>query len=157
MFSSGSSRGVLALMLFLAACSSLSRPTSAPQPLPSPTGAWTMTLHQSGGFVGVSLTTEISSDGRLTATDDRSGRTVQQNLPADTMRHLIQLYSQAVIATPEGPQGACADCFLYDLQIVSGGRTTQVHADDTTLEASGASDLVTFLGQLHDTALRAAP
>jgi hypothetical protein len=116
-----------------------------------------MKLDQSGGIAGVSLSLEISSDGRLTATDARSGRTVVQDVPQDNMRRLTQLYSAVLTATPKSLPSACADCFIYDLQVRSAGGIVQIHADDTTLADSGAAELIAFLRQLRDDALRPSP
>jgi hypothetical protein len=73
------------------------------------------------------------------------------------MAQLFELYSGVALVTPQAPGGVCADCFLYDLQIHDGGSLIQVRADDTTLDESGAGELVKFLGQLRDRALRSAP
>ena len=77
-------RSVLVLVFAsLAACGPLLRAEPSPKPLPSPASFWTINLKQSGGFAGVSLSLEVSSDGRLVATDERSGRKVEQVLPPD--------------------------------------------------------------------------
>ncbi len=128
-----------------------------PQPLPSPTGSWTMTLTQSGGFAGVSLKVTVSSDGQLTAEDVRSGRTISKQLPPETMTKLAELYQASAPVTSQHVNSNCADCFLYDLQISSGGHIVTVKADDTTLNASGAADLVRLLRQLRDEALKTQP
>lgn len=156
MFRIGPLRSILALAVCLAACSPRS-PFSAPQPLPSPGASWSVQLNQSGGFIGVKLNVQVSSDGRLTAEDQRAGRTVTQQLPPEALARLLRLYS-SIIPPPSGPQqSACADCFLYDLQLNSEGQTIQIHADDTTLASSGAADLIAYLQQLRDSALRSKP
>jgi hypothetical protein len=158
MFKSQLLRTAIAFMItFLVACGTVLAPTTAPQPLPSPGNSWIMKLDQSGGIAGVSLSLEITSDGRLTAKDDRSGRLVVQDVPQETMSRLMQLYSAVPAATPKSLPSACADCFIYDLQMSSAGSLVQIHADDTTLANSGAADLISFLRQLRDTALRSSP
>ena len=158
MFKSQLLRTALAFMITsLVACGTVLAPTSAPQPLPSPGSSWTMKLDQSGGIAGVSLSLEITSDGRLTAKDERSGRVVVQDVPQEAMGRLMQLYSAVQAATPKPLPSACADCFIYDLEVSSGEGLVQIHADDTTLADSGAADLIAFLRQLRDTALRSSP
>ncbi len=144
----------LALMAFLAGCARPLPTSSAPQPLPSPAADWTMTLTQSGGFAGVMLKVVVSSDGKLTAEDQRSGRTVTQHLTADAVARLASLSSGLVVTTPAESRSGCADCFIYDLQVDAGGRSVQIHADDTTLADSGAEDLIRTLQGLRDAALR---
>jgi hypothetical protein len=154
MFKHGLLRTTLALITFLTACGRVLPATTAPQPLPSPGEAWTIKLTQSGGFAGVHLTVEVSSNGQLKAEDQRSGRTVLQNLSPASMTELNRLFSKALAATAAPPRSGCADCFIYDLEVTSAGNTSAIRVDDTTLEASGAAELITFLRQLRDRALK---
>ena len=147
---------ILFLSLFMSACGPAKPTEVIPQPLPSPTGDWTVTLTQSGGFAGVLLTVEVSSDGQLKAEDQRSQRSVTQMLSPQTMARLRQLISNATVSSGPIPRSGCADCFIYDLTIASDGNSSQVHVDDTTLNNSGAADLITFLRQLRDNALSAS-
>ncbi len=142
-------------LIFLSACALAPRPTklSSPVPLPSPVGKWALKLTQSGGIAGVMLTVEVSSDGQLKAEDQRSGRSVTQVLPPQTMAELQRLISATAISTPGAPRSGCADCFIYDLEIQSNGNSTRVHADDITINDSGAADLILFLRKLRDSAL----
>jgi hypothetical protein len=144
----------LALMGLLAGCARPLLSPSDPQPLPSPTADWKISLTQSGGFAGVMLEVIVSSDGKLTAQNQRSGRMVTQNLTADTIARLGGLSSGIVAATPVVTHSGCADCFVYDLVVESGGRSVQIHADDTTLANSSAEDLIQVLQGLRDAALR---
>ncbi len=156
MFRIGPFQSILALAVFLAACSPRSS-FSTPQPLPSPGANWSVQLTQSGGFIGVHLTVQVTNDGRLTAEDQRAGRTVTQDLPPGAMANLRHLYSGLTVPTPGPVQSACADCFLYDLRLTSDGQTLQFHADDTTLASSGAAEMIAYLQQLRDSALRSTP
>lgn len=160
----------LMAMLFLSACGPAVLQAEGPQPFASPvdlqtqpsfSGPWSLSLTQSGGFAGVMLTVQVSSDGKLTAEDQRSGRSVTQTLPAGTLAKLAELTSSvASTASGAGPKpqkSSCRDCFLYDLQVTSAGRTARIQADDTTLGASGAQELIGLLRQLRDGALRGQP
>src|SRR5512141_3196161 len=157
MFKYGLLSSTLVLILFQAACGPLLPAGGAPQPLPSPGESWTVKLTQSGGFAGVLLTVEVSSNGQLKAEDARSGRSVTKSVPPETLAQLVRLYARASIATPAASHSGCADCFLYDLELSSGGRVTTIHADDTTLADSGAADLIALVRQLRDQALKSAP
>lgn len=148
---------VLFGMAFGSACGVVFPSYPGPQPLPSPEGDWTLTLRQTGGFMGVQLQVEITSAGQLTATDERSGRTATQTLPAQSMSRLRQLMAEARIPAGGGTPSACADCFIYDLTIKSGSGTMSMRADDVTLGGSGAADLITYLTDLRDSALRSQP
>jgi hypothetical protein len=158
MFRTALLRSTLAVVFgLLTACSLLTPLAPEPQPLPSPAAAWTIKLDQSGGFAGVQLSVEVTSDGRLTAQDQRSGRSVVEDLPPEKVVALLRMYSTTRVTTPQAPHGGCADCFFYDLSMISGGQQTQVALDDTDLADSGAADLVKYLQDLRDSALRSAP
>jgi hypothetical protein len=158
MFNNRSFAAVLIIGLFLSACgpAQIVPPAGQLQPLPSPTESWQLSFVQSGGFAGVQLKLGVSSDGRLTAQDLRSGKTATKQLDAATLNKISGLVSTLALSASQSPGSACADCFLYDLQLTTGGRTIQVHADDTTLAASGAQDLIALLQQLRDGALKSA-
>ena len=145
------------LVALVSACGPAQLQPSGPQPLPSPSASWSLSLSQSGGIAGVSLKLDISSDGQLTAADQRSGRSVSQSLPPETMAKLTALYAVLALVTAQSPASTCADCFIYDLEVTSSGRVVSVHADDTTLNASGAGDIIRYLRQLRDTALKSQP
>jgi hypothetical protein len=148
---------MLPMVALLSACG-LARPGSAtPQSLPSPAGNWTVELTQSGGFAGVQLNLEVTSAGQLTATDERSGRTVTQTLSAETMVELRRLIAQAGVSGAGGNPSACADCFVYDLMLKSDSGTIQMRADDVTLGDSKAQALISYLRTLRDSALASQP
>ncbi len=148
---------VLGLVMLASACGPAQLVPPDPQPLPSPAASWTINLMQSGGFAGVALTIQVTSDGRLTAEDQRAGRSVSVDLPPETVAKLAQLYSESLAATAQPKQTGCADCFIYDLELRSGGRIVSVHADDTNLNDSGATELIRMLQQLRDNALKGQP
>ncbi len=156
---------LLILGFFLAACGPAIIVPPDVQPLPSPSGSqlpsagpWTVSLVQTGGFAGVDLKVVVSSDGRMTAENVRSGKKVSKMLDAGDLAKLAPLAASVGAQAPQSPQHSdCADCFLYDLQVTSGGRSVHVQADDTTLAASGAQGLITLLQQLRDDALKGQP
>ncbi len=146
-----------AIAILLAACGPARLESTDPLPLPSPSGSWHLSLTQSGGFAGVMLNVDVSSDGKLIAQDQRSGKTVTEQLPPATLAKLIALTPTVLAPTSQGPRTGCVDCFLYDLEITSASGTVRLHADDTTLADSGAEQLIQLLQQLRDSALRSQP
>jgi hypothetical protein len=46
---------------------------------------------------------------------------------------------------PEKTPHSCADCFIYDLQILSHEGKFSAQVDDISIEESGLSDLVMYL------------
>jgi hypothetical protein len=157
MFNNALLRRIWILAVLLAACAPVVNNPATPQPLPSPVGDWTLKLTKSGGFAGVLLTVEVSSDGHLTATNQRSGQSVSEALPPATLAKLTQLYPDALLAAPSAPHSGCADCFVYVLEFSSGGKLVRTQVDDTTLSGSGAAELIRYLQQLRDRALSTQP
>jgi hypothetical protein len=49
---------------------------------------------------------------------------------------------------------ACADCFIYDLEIQENGKNFAVQLNDISLPNSGLESLVTYLRGLIETALK---
>lgn len=143
--------------LFLSACGLRKPATPSPQPLPSPADNWTVQLIQSGGLIGVQLTVDVSSAGRLYVADQRAGRSVNQTLPPATIAQVRQLASSIRTPSNAPSSSACADCYVYDLEIRSDAGIISVHADDVTLKDSGAAALVALLQKLRDNALASQP
>jgi hypothetical protein len=148
---------VIAALGGLALSVACARPLASspnPEPLPSPAARWTVTLTQSGGFAGMMRTVMVSSDGKLTAQDQRSARSVTQDLTPDTVGRLGTLVGALGAIMPVAPHSSCADCFVYDLKVDAGGHSVELHADDTTLAGSGAEALIRALEALRDAALK---
>jgi hypothetical protein len=147
-------QGVLSISILLSGCV-LTRPT--PQALPTPSKSWTVKLTQSGGFAGVLLIIEVSSDGHLNAQDERAQRSVAQTLSDETIARMSSLISNTKLSRGAVPSSGCADCFIYDLEIRSDGQVVEGRVDDVTIGDSGAADLIAFLRELRDAALRSHP
>ena len=149
---------ILVAMFVLSACSALSpTPADPPQPLASPADSWAISLTQSGGFIGMMQTVEISSDGQLKAEDQRAGKQVTRTLPPATIARLARMYSSLLGKPAQTVPSVCADCFVYDLQIMNGSARVHMQLDDTSLADSGAGALVSLLQQLRDEALGSQP
>ena len=127
-----------------------------PPPVPSPARNWTVVLAQSGGFAGVNLVVRVASDGEITAQDGRNGRETTKHLSDSDLKELERLLANVNLGDSSAEPSACADCFLYELEITGFGQTTHWRGDDTTLETSGMGDVIRFLGKLRDEALAVA-
>src|SRR5512142_1246459 len=143
------------LALALAACGPAVVSPPASQASPAPAQDWTVKLTQSGGFAGVLLTVQVSSDGTLIARNERAGSSVTKSLPPEATAQIASFAAGLAAATSATPRSGCADCFLYRLEVTSGGRSAAIDADDTTLAGSGAAELIQLLQRLRDEALRA--
>lgn len=148
-------RAILVLLIFTmfaSACGPLIPVTTAPevplatQSLPDLGESWTLKMSHTGGIMGLSRSIEISSDGKYTVTDERQNTTVEGQLSADKLSKLQDLLISSVRnSSPRGPNGACADCFIYTIEFSGGGKTFTATVDDTTIGDSGLEPLVTFL------------
>ncbi len=152
-----SSLSLLIAFIFLSSCGTAKPLEPIPQPLASASGYWNVKLTQSGGIAGVLLTVEVSSDGQLKAEDQRSQRNASKILPSQTTVELEGLVNNAIVSTKRVPQSACADCFIYDLEIHSGDKIIQIHVDDATINDSSAQGLITTLLKIRDEALNPTP
>jgi len=127
-----------------------------PPPVPSPDLGWSMQLVQTGGFAGVNLIIRVTSAGDGEAHDLRTGRAAPLRLSAGELAELDNLRRTLPAQQTTLRPSACADCFTYELEVVSKARTIRVQADDTALSASGAQTLIDYLRELRDRALSGA-
>ncbi len=122
----------------------------------APAIEWTtIKMSQSGGFIGLSRSIEISADGKYIAVDNRANKTVNGELSADelfALNKLVAGYKSANVMKPENT--GCADCFVYDLQIQGSGKNISAQLNDVTLPKSGMEALVNFLRETIDKALK---
>jgi len=151
---------VLALCV-LAACAPLSTPTPlatptspAKQALPALEGKWTMKLTHSGGIMGLMRSIEISSDGKFIVRDERANETVNGRLSEKELNGLKGIVAESRYRSLPSPEGTiCADCFVYNLEIQSAGKSFQVQLNDITLPESGLDALVSYLLSLLEESL----
>jgi len=144
----------MTLVAFLCACAPSPGAIPTGQVATSPAGNWKIEFTQSGGFIGISRSVEVTSAGHFVATDKRSGTSAKKELSPEELGALSKLFSQALAAEQPHKPSACADCYIYDLVLTSDGRSTQLHLDDTNLPKSDAEPLVTHLQQLRDSVLK---
>jgi hypothetical protein len=139
----------LLCIALLAACSGL----DTGQSLPPLEDDWSVTLTQTGGFIGVNRSVSITADGKVVAIDLRTQQTGTLQLSAAELTALQAEVLAARVTGPTGTRTGCADCFLYSLHIDSPAGSFRVELDDVTLPGSGLQPLVAHLLQLMESAL----
>ncbi len=147
---------VLIIALLVAGCASFA-PTNAPAAtptLPAIADEWTVKMTHSGGIMGLMRSIEVSSDGSYTVADERAGKAASGTLTEEELKKLTKLITGTEFIASEKPGGACADCFIYDIEIQSSGKNFATQLDDISLPESGMENLVTFLRELIDSALK---
>ena len=101
----------------------------------------------------MNLSVRVTNHGSISAEDMRHGREVTKTLSIGDSQELERLLAAATLGGSADAPSACADCFLYDLDIKRFGQSTRWRGDDTTLDASGMADLIRLLIKLRDEAL----
>ena len=123
--------------------------------LPALDSVWTIRMKHSGGIMGLSRSIEISSDGKFTVVDERTNKTITGEYSFDELSKIKeQVSTSEYIAESEPNSMACADCFIYDLEIQGDGRKFSAQLNDISLPNSGLKPLVDHLRGLIDTALK---
>lgn len=105
--------------------------------------------------MGLMRSVEISSDGNYTVTDDRLKKEVTGKLSESELETLSGVVTSARLINSDKPGiSVCADCFIYELEILRNGKVSTIQLDDITLPGSGMEALVTSLRELMDSALK---
>jgi hypothetical protein len=136
--------------LILTACGKETGVTYTPPPVEE---TWSVKMTQSGGIMGLLRFIEASSDGKYTAVDERAGKSVDGELSGDELAALKDLVAGFSFTVPQKPM-VCADCFIYNVTIQSGGQKLIAEIDDVNMPETGMSPLVEFLRHIMDSALK---
>ena len=94
--------------------------------------------------MGLMRSVEVSSTGSYTVKDGRGNQSLTGKLSAADLANLIQVVNSSKY-TPNTLPGACADCFIYNVEITGDGGKFSAQVDDMSIEASGLQPLVTIL------------
>jgi hypothetical protein len=143
------------LILLVSGCSPASAASTPTPDQPALAGGWTsITMHQSGGIMGLSRSIKVSPDGSFSVTDERAKVTVNYVLSKAELSDLNQKIAGLNIPS-NPPNGAvCADCFIYNLIIQKDAGEIRALLSDVTLPGSGFESLVAFLRGLGDRLLK---
>ncbi len=140
----------LLFALFFSACSQNEGITYT---APTLEDDWSIKMTLSGGIAGVMQNIEVQSDGSYAITDASLKETRKGKLTKDELSKLDEMISSLEF-NPVESASTCADCFLYQIEIESGGRKMIVKADDMTLGDSGIGELTEFLRGVMDANLK---
>jgi hypothetical protein len=135
--------------LFLSACGGVTTaPATTPEPvkgsLPTLAGSWAITMTHSGGIMGLSRSVEVDSTGIYTVKEDRTDQEFTGQLSEEELADLMYVVNSTSYMPEKAPHG-CADCFIYDLTIMSDTGKFSAQVDDISIEESGLSALVMTL------------
>jgi len=142
---------LLAAAFLLVGCSTQKAEATATPPVLEEN--WSVKMTLSGGIAGLLRTVEVQADGSYTVVDERAGTTIQGSLDDEKRTALKALIENLAVTTPKNP-AVCADCFVYDIEIQNGGKRMIANVDDLSVGASGMGELVNFLQELINTALK---
>ena len=84
------------------------------------------------------------STGIYTVKDDRTEQKFTGQLSKEELEGLIDVVNATHYAAEKAPHG-CADCFIYDIQIIGDDGKFSAQVDDISIEGSGLSALVLLL------------
>jgi hypothetical protein len=134
---------ILLIGIILSACAGI--PASAPLPesvgtptnqsntaCSSPTN-WSIRYNRSGGFAGFNESLTLDSAGRLTVQSERPPVDKQKMITDVQVDAITDLLVEACPFETPSDRGVCADCFIYDLEIIMDGQLHSVQASDVTL------------------------
>lgn len=129
--------------------------TNVPEPtnLPPLTNEWTITMNHSGGIMGLSRSIEINSTGNYIVIEHRTNETFTGQLAQNDLDNLIQIVDSTTFSQNTKPYG-CADCFVYDIQIMGTDGKFSAQVDDVTIGESGLEPLVTALRKIIEQELK---
>lgn len=141
---------LLIAALTMTGCAKETEITYTPPPIED---EWSVTMVQSGGIMGLIRSIRVSSDGTYSVVDERAGERVEGKLSNDELADLKDLVAGFSFLAPKMPM-VCADCFVYKVEIQSGGQKLVAEIDDVNMPETGMGPLVEFLRGVMDLALQ---
>lgn len=135
---------ILLIGIILSACAGLPASTPLPEPVGTPTSLpdtadcgppsnWSIRYNRSGGFAGFNESLTLDSAGRLTVRSERPPIDKQKMITDVQVDAITDLLAGACPFEVPLDRGVCADCFIYDLEIIMGGQLYSMQASDVTL------------------------
>ena len=138
---------LIMLAVFIMGCKGEEKTYSSP----TISEEWTIKMTQSGGIMGLRRSIQVASDGSYLIVDERAQTSVTGNLTEQQLSELKDLTNNLKFTSPEN-RAVCADCFVYDIEIESGGKKMILQVEDISLPDSGVEALVTFLRGILESA-----
>lgn len=135
---------ILLIGIILSACAGLPASVPLPEPVGTPTSStdaadcsqpsnWSIRYNRSGGFAGFNESLTLDSAGRLTVQSERPPVDKQKMITDVQVDTITDLLVEACPFETPSDRGVCADCFIYDLEIIMDGQLYSVQASDVTL------------------------
>lgn len=134
---------ILSLCTILTACAGAPISAQEPGPLGTPADTaqtacgfpaqWTIQFNRRGGFAGFDESLVLDSGGRLTVQSERPPVDVQKTISNDQVNAIANLLARACPFEMRPNDTACADCYLYKLDVQMDGQNYVLLATDVTL------------------------
>jgi len=120
-------------------------------------GSWTIEYEVSGGFAGIRRHLKLSSDGRLSVTDLKQKKHIEQQASSEQLAEIANLLTKIDFSRAPGTRplfsNRCADCFQHVLTTVVKGQRNTLAFDDITLKDSESAPLTRLLVSMINQAL----
>ncbi len=146
----------LTFIFLIALCACTTPIPTQSETMPAESNQWLrIRMIHSGGIMGLLRTIEISNSGSAIITDDRPAESKALQLSTSELIQLNELISSVSFSTQAPrPTSVCADCFIYAIELdTEQSKTLQIQVDDTDINESGFSELVSFLRVVIEKAL----
>lgn len=116
---------------------------------------WKIEYGISGGIAGINRQITLSSTGSMVATDRRTNKRVEQQLPPEQLSQVNDILRRLDLSEPPrtgaGGTGQCADCFQSTLNLTLEDRLYAV--ESAALETPQYNELVRLLSSMLKQAL----
>lgn len=142
----------IALALLVTGCVNPMAKTTEPAStakLPSLEGAWTVTLNQSGGLMGLSRNLIVTSTGEAILFDQKTMKYLPALLNQEKFDLFLAEYKNVDLANSFDPE-TCADCFTYQLSVDIGGTVQKYDYNDLTASQNGLAAISQLMVHLMD-------
>lgn len=159
---------IIVLFVTAASCASMERNARMNKPtdteavrqetshISPPAKVWKIEYRVSGGFAGIRRTLELSSDGKLIATDLKQKKTVEKSISDKQIASIENLlnttnYQQTTEARSK-LSNRCADCFQHAITVTIDERQHSTAGTDVSLRNSPYASLIGALAGFVNTA-----
>jgi hypothetical protein len=114
--------------------------------------SWKIEYQVSGGFAGVRRQMELSSDGKLIATDLKRGKSIERQASPEQLTQITSILAKIDFGGRKEARprvlDRCADCFQHAVAVHINKQRHSLHFDDVSLRGSPYAALIGFLSSL---------
>lgn len=117
--------------------------------------SWNILFEITGGLLGKDVSLYIDDMGLLEVTDHKNSTHLVGSIPPSEVEQIALLMTQTSSVSSGEKLPACADCFIYTIQIKSDdlSKPRNYMVNDVNIKTSGLEELVTTLTALMERAL----